>query len=554
MAYDYKLPSLGDGVTGKVIEILVKPGDKVAKDQIVLVIGTDKVDAEMPIDQEGVVSEILVKKGDEVAEGTAVIRLETSAATDAPAPQAAAPAAPAEAAAPAAPTTEAAPAAPVQPPPANNQPAASMVSYEFKIPSLGEDVTGKVTEIMVKPGDKVAKEQIVLVVGTDKVDAEIPVDADGVIEEILVKKGDDVKEGTVVLKMKSDSAASVTASPAATASAPAAVAATPTPAAPTPAAPAAKSAPAPAATQQAAAGIRISPLARKRAKEMGINLSDVRPAEGASRISYKDVVDFVKKKIDTGGGSAVAAGGLKRKPLPDFSKFGETERKAQNNVGIKTAEAMSYATGTIPQAWISEKADITKVEALRQQYKEQVKAAGGGLTMTAILTKVVAIVLRKMPQFNASLDVETNEVIYKKYINMGIAVDTPNGLYVPNIKNVDQKGLTDISIELSEVGARTKAGKITMNDITGGTFTISNIGGIGGTNMFSIVNWPEVAILSVVAAQMEPVWNEETKTFEPRLMMPMTIGWDHRVINGGDAARFMVEVKKMLEEPFLSWM
>ncbi len=548
MAYDYKLPSLGDGVTGKVIEILVKPGDKVAKDQIVLVIGTDKVDAEMPIDQEGVVSEILVKKGDEVAEGTAVIRLETSVATDAPAPQAAAPAP--EAAAPAAPAPEAAPAAPVQPPPANNQPAASMVSYEFKIPSLGEDVTGKVTEIMVKPGDKVAKDQIVLVVGTDKVDAEIPVDADGVIEEILVKKGDDVKEGTVVLKMKSDSAASTTAAPAA--ASPAVVAATPSPV--LPAAPAAKAAPAPAATQQAAAGIRISPLARKRAKELGINLSDVRPAEGASRISYKDVVDFVKKKIDIGGGSAVAAGGLKRKPLPDFSKFGETERKAQNNVAIKTAEAMSYSTGTIPQAWISEKADITKVEALRQQYKEQVKAAGGGLTMTAILTKAAAIVLRKMPQFNASLDVETNEVIYKKYINMGIAVDTPNGLYVPNIKNADQKGLTEISIELSEVGARTKAGKITLNDITGGTFTISNIGGIGGTNMFSIVNWPEVAILSIVAAQMEPVWNEDTKIFEPRLMMPMTIGWDHRVINGGDAARFLVEVKKMLEEPFLSWM
>jgi len=550
MAYDYKLPSLGDGVTGKVIEILVKPGDKVAKDQIVLVIGTDKVDAEMPIDQEGVVSEILVKKGDEVAEGTAVIRLETSAATDAPAPQAA----PASEAAPAAPAAEAAPVTPVPAAPVNTQQPVSMVSYEFKIPSLGEDVTGKVTEIMVKPGDKITKDQIVIVVGTDKVDAEIPVDADGVIEEILVKKGDDVKEGTVVLKMKSDgAAASATVATAAPAS-PAAVAATPTPAAPTPVAPAAQAAPAPATTQQAAAGIRISPLARKRAKELGINLSDVRPAEGASRISYKDVVDFVKKKIDTGGGSAVAAGGLKRKPLPDFSKFGETERKAQNNVGIKTAEAMSYSTGTIPQAWISEKADITKVEALRQQYKEQVKAAGGGLTMTAIITKAVAIVLRKMPQFNASLDVETNEVIYKKYINMGIAVDTPNGLYVPNIKNADQKGLTQISIELSEVGARTKAGKITLNDITGGTFTISNIGGIGGTNMFSIVNWPEVAILSIVAAQMEPVWNEATKTFEPRLMMPMTIGWDHRVINGGDAARFMVEIKKILEEPFLSWM
>jgi pyruvate dehydrogenase E2 component (dihydrolipoamide acetyltransferase) len=512
MAYDYKLPSLGDGVTGKVTEIMVKPGDKVAKDQIVMVIGTDKVDAEMPIDQDGVVSEILVKKGDEVGEGTAVIRLEsTNAATAAEAP------APKEAAAPATPA-----AAPVA--------AAASAAYEFKLPSLGDGVTGKVTEIMVKPGDKVSKDQIVMVIGTDKVDAEMPIDADGVIEEVLVKKGDDVAEGAVVLKMKREGAA---------ASAPA---------------PAAKTVSADS-PQQAASGVRVSPLARKRAKELGINLSDVRPAEGASRISYKDVVDFVKRKIDTGGGAAATGGGgIKRKPLPDFSKFGETERKAQHNVGIKTAEAMSYSTNTIPHAWISDKADITKVEALRQQYKDQVKAAGGSLTMTAILTKAVTAVLRKMPQFNASLDPETNEVIYKKYINVGIAVDTPNGLFVPNIKHTDQKGLTEISIDLADVSARTKAGKLQMNDITGGTFTISNIGAIGGTNMLSIVNWPEVAILSIVAAQMEPVWNEESKTFEPRLMMPMTIGWDHRVINGGDAARFLVEVKKILEEPFLGWL
>lgn len=538
MAYEYKLPSLGDGVTGKVTEILVKPGDKVTKDQIVMVIGTDKVDAEMPIDQEGTVSEILVKKGDDVGEGTAVIRLETSsngAETAAPkeTPATSAPA-------PAAPEADKKPAAP-----------AGGGSYEFKLPSLGDGVTGKVTEILVKAGDKVSKDQIVMVIGTDKVDAEMPVDADGTIEEVLVKKGDDVGEGTAVLKMKTDGAVAAAAAPAAATPAPATPAATP----------AAPSAPAEKATstggQQAASGnFRVSPLARKRAKELGINLSDVRPAEGASRISYKDVVDFVKRKIDTGGGSAAPAtgGSIVRRPLPDFSKFGETERKAQTNVGIRTAEAMSYSTNTIPHAWISDKADITKVEALRQQYKEQVKAAGGSLTMTAILTKAVTAVLRKMPHFNASLDPDTNEVIYKKYINVGIAVDTPNGLFVPNIKHTDQKGLTEISIDLADVSARTKAGKLKMEDITGGTFTISNIGAIGGTNMISIVNWPEVAILSIVAAQMEPVWNEESKTFEPRLMMPMTIGWDHRVINGGDAARFLVEVKKILEEPFLGWL
>jgi len=424
------------------------------------------------------------------------------------------------------------------------------MAYEFKLPSLGDGVSGKVTEILVKPGDKVSKEQVVIVVGTDKVDAEMPVDVDGVVEEILVKKGDEVTEGAVILRLQvSESAAPAPAPPAAAAPIVAPPAPPPAPVTAEP-----KENPAAATAAQAdTSSLRVSPLARKRAKEFGISLSDVRPAEGASRISYKDVVDFVKRKVDTGGGSVIA-GAVNRKPLPDFSKFGETERKAQSNVGIKTAEAMAYSTNTIPHAWITDKADITKVEALRQQYKEQVKAAGGSLTMTVILTKAVAAVLRKMPQFNASLDVETNEVIYKKYINVGIAVDTPNGLFVPNIKNVDQKGLTDIAIELSEVSGRTKAGKVTMPDIMGGTFTISNIGGIGGTNMISIVNWPEVAILSIVAAQMEPVWSEATKSFEPRLMMPMTIGWDHRVINGGDAARFLVELKNILEEPFLGWL
>lgn len=423
--------------------------------------------------------------------------------------------------------------------------------HEYKLPSLGDGVSGKVTDILVKPGDKVSLEQIVIVVGTDKVDAEMPVDAEGIVEEILVKKGDEVTEGALVLRLKKEGGASAPAPAPAAPAAPAQEVAAP---APTPApAPAPTPAPAPAPSA-GNSSLRTSPLARKRAKELGVNLADVQPSEGSGRISYKDVVAYVKRKLDTGGGSAMGGGAIARKPLPDFTKFGEVERKPQNNVGVKTAEAMSYAKQTIPHAWISEKADITRLEELRQQYKEQVKAAGGGLTMTAILTKAVAALLKRMPQFNASLDVETNEVIYKKYVNVGIAVDTPTGLYVPNIKNADQKNLTQISVDLIDVTTRTKAGKITMNDITGGTFTISNIGGIGGTNMISVVNWPEVAILSIVAAQIEPVWNEANKTFEPRLMMPMTIGWDHRVVNGGDAARFMVELKRILEEPFAAWL
>lgn len=429
------------------------------------------------------------------------------------------------------------------------------MSYEYKLPSLGDGVTGKITEILIQPGDTVSKEQIVVVVGTDKVDAEMPVDADGVVEEVLVKKGDDVTEGTPVLRLKLSGDA-----PAASAPAPAAPAAPATPP-PAPAAPVAEPVAAPAAqpaaltTGNTASGsLRVSPLARKRAKELGVNLADVRPQDGASRISYKDVVDFVKQKIDTGGGSLAGAAGtaLAHKPLPNFEKFGPVEREPQSRIGVITADNMVYAFNAIPHAWISEKADITRLEQLRQQYKDQVKAAGGALTTTAILTKAITAVLRKMPQFNASYDIEKREVIYKKYYHIGIAVDTPRGLLVPVIRNVDQKSLTEISIELSELSARTREGKNKPEDLEGGTFSISNIGGIGGTNMISIVNWPQVAILSITAAQYEPHWNG--KDFEPRLMMPMTIGWDHRVINGADAARFLVTLKGILEEPFLGWL
>ena len=243
---------------------------------------------------------------------------------------------------------------------------------------------------------------------------------------------------------------------------------------------------------------------------------------------------------------------MARKKLPNFEKFGATERKPLDRIGVLTAENMHYAFNTIPHAWISEKADITRLEQLRQQHKDTVKAAGGNLTTTAILTKAVSSLLRKYPQFNASLDDATNEVIFKKFINIGIAVDTPRGLLVPVIRNCDQKSLTEIAIDLTEISTRTRDGKNKLDDLDGGTFSISNIGGIGGTNMLSIVNWPQVAILSITAATMEAHWNGTA--FEPRLMMPMTIGWDHRVINGADAARFLVDLKKILEEPFLGWL
>lgn len=435
------------------------------------------------------------------------------------------------------------------------------MAYEYRLPSLGDGVTGKVTEIRVQPGRAVAKEDIVIVVGTDKVDAEMPVDVDGIVEEVLVKVGDDVTEGTPILRIQvgngvaeaapqsapgadsSKNAAAKDSSSSKGEDADSGGKSTPAPA------------PAPATEKPAPTTpkgqLRASPLARKRAKELGLELAEITPAPGSERISYKDVLDYVKRKMSSAGGTAVAAtgAGLAHRPLPNFDKFGPTERQAQSRIGVITAENMVYAFSTIPHAWISEKADITRLEQLRQQYKDQVKAAGGNLTTTAILVKAVAAMLRKMPQFNASYDPEKREVIFKKFYNIGVAVDTPRGLLVPVIKNADQKSLTEISVELTELSTRTRDGKNKIEDLEGGTFSISNIGGIGGTNMHSIVNWPEVAILSVTAARYEPVWNGSV--FEPHLLMPMTIGWDHRVINGADAARFLQQLKAILEEPFL---
>ncbi len=436
--------------------------------------------------------------------------------------------------------------------------------HEFKLPSLGDGVSGKILEILVKTGDKVSKEQIVLVVGTDKVDAEIPADADGTVAEILVKKGQDVTDGTVILKLETAAAAPAEAPATAKSAAPevAKTAATPEPA---PAAqPVEKQAveaqtaaqPAPAEPEKSSEGLRVSPLARKRAKELGIALSDVHATAGSSRISKEDVLNFAKKMMENSNGAASPSGNstasVARKPLPNFEKFGAVERQPQSRIGQIVAENMVYNFNqTIPHAWISEKADITQLENLRQQHKESVKTAGGNLTTTAIIAKAVAQVLKKMPLFNSSLDEAKQEIVLKKFINIGIAVDTPKGLMVPVLRETDKKGLIEIAIELTNLSTRTRDGKNKPDDMDGGTFTISNIGGIGGTNMISIVNWPQVAILSIVAARMEPVWNEKTATFEPRLMMPMTIGWDHRVIGGADAARFLVELKKILEDPFL---
>jgi len=429
------------------------------------------------------------------------------------------------------------------------------MSYEYKLPSLGDGVTGQVTEILVKVGDTIEEEDILMIISTDKVDAEMPSDVSGTVEAILVKEGDEVNEGHLLMKINTGSGSDD---------------------APVPAkeeAPAAKveekvavsaSAVEVAETKEVAApslngsgDYRMSPLARKIARELNIDTATLKPS-GNNRIKAEDVLQAAKAKQEQAEKAAKTAastggGGVAFQPLPNFEKFGKVERKAMSRINQVTAQNMHYSFSVVPHAWISEKADITNIEAMRQQYKGSIKAKGGSLTITAILVKAIAVVLRKMPQFNASIDMEAKELVFKDYINIGVAVDTPRGLLVPVIRDVDRKGLTEISIELSELSKRTREGKNKLTDMErgSGNFSISNIGGIGGTDLKAIVNSPEVAILGVTASLMEPRWNGTE--FLPRLMMPMHIGFDHRVINGADAIRFLVELKNILEDPFLGW-
>ncbi len=505
MSQEVKVPDLGEDVEGSILEIKVKVGDKVNKDTIVAVVNTDKVDADVPAELEGEVEAIKLSKGDKAIKGAVILTLKaaTSATLTPPivptvAPLAAAPA-----------------------------PAASSL-IDVVVPDLGEVSSGTLTEWLVKVGDVVKKDTGVAAINLDKADAEVPADAEGIVVEILVKAGSTVVVGEILMRINSVAVAAVIAPTA------------PTPPAPVQAAAAAVVA-APKAIQSASNGmVRISPLARKLARELNVDLAKVKAT--GERIHKLDVIEFYKNQ----SAPATGGGGFKQKTLPDFAKFGAIRKEKMSRINELTAENMSYAWSTIPHAWILEKVDITALEALRNQNKEAVKAKGASLTITALIAKAVARALHQFPTFNASIDMEAKEIIYKDYFHMGIAVDTPKGLLVATIRDCDKKSIFEIAESLTHISKDAKEGKAI--DMSGQTFTISNVGGIGGSGILPIVNAPQAAILGVTSASQEAVWNGSN--FEPRLMMQMTIGFDHRIINGADATRFLVVVKKMLENPF----
>jgi pyruvate dehydrogenase E2 component (dihydrolipoamide acetyltransferase) len=462
---------------------------------------------------------------------------------------------------------------------------------EFIIPNLGDGVAqGDVLKVLVKPGDAIAVDQPVLELETDKATIEVPSNVAGKVTEVKVKAGDKVKPGQTVLTLEGASGANgasgakadvpsagASAAPAAPTPAPQAEAPTPAPKAPEAAqAPerprasvtniaaarpqAAAPAPPPAVASQVTAA-PAAPSVRRLAREIGVDVTQVPGTGPGGRITQDDIKEFAKRVMHSLGGngqSAAAQGGpiagdvsvrpATRQPLPDFSKWGEVERKPMTGIRRKTAEHLSNAWQTIPHVTQFDKADITALEQMRKKYKPEVEKAGGNLTVTAIAAKVIASALKVFPQFNASVDQAGESIVYKKYIHVGIAVDTENGLLVPVIRNVDQKNLIQLSVEIQQLAEKAKARKLSLDDMSGGSMSISNLGGIGGTAFTPIVNWPEVAILGISRGGFEPVWNGTA--FEPRQMLPLSLSYDHRLIDGADAIRFLRWVAEALENPF----
>lgn len=431
------------------------------------------------------------------------------------------------------------------------------MSTEFRLPELGENIkTGDLVRLLVAPGDAVKKDQSVLELETEKATIEVPSDVSGTVKEVFVKDGDKLQIGQVIFTVDGDGAA---ASPAPQPPARPAVEARTAPAA-APAMIPAAAPPAPAQTpvsRPPAPVVEIrpsseqhalapaAPSVRRIARETGVDINEVRGTGPGGRISAEDVMHYARQIIRGGQ----PAGGRPAAALPDFSKWGAIEPKPMGAVRRKTAEHLAEAWANVPQVTQYDKADTTHLEEIRKRFSARAEKAGGKLTVTAIILKVIASALKVFPQFAASIDTGRSEIIYKSYCHIGVAVDTDRGLLVPVIRDADKKNIIQLAAELAKAAERARTRKLSLEEMEGGVFTITNLGGIGGTHFSPIVNYPEVAILGVSRAAMEPVFRNGQ--FEPRQMLPLSLSYDHRLIDGADAARFIRWVAEALEQPFL---
>ncbi|MBK4524041.1 pyruvate dehydrogenase complex dihydrolipoyllysine-residue acetyltransferase [Enterobacter hormaechei] len=523
MAIEINVPDIGADEV-EITEILVKVGDKVEAEQSLITVEGDKASMEVPSPQAGIVKEIKVSVGDKTETGKLIMIFDSAdgAAAAAPAQEE---------------KKEAAPAA---------APAAAAAAKEVNVPDIGGDEV-EVTEMMVKVGDKVAAEQSLITVEGDKASMEVPAPFAGTVKEIKISTGDKVSTGSLIMVFEVEGAAPAAAPAAAAAPAPAAA---PAQAAKPAAAPAAKAEKSEFAENDAY--VHATPLIRRLAREFGVNLAKVKGTGRKGRILREDVQAYVKDAVKRAEAAPAAAGGGIPGMLPwpkvDFSKFGEIEEVELGRIQKISGANLSRNWVMIPHVTHFDKTDITDLEAFRKQQNAEAEKRKLDVKFTPVvfIMKAVAAALEQMPRFNSSLSEDGQKLTLKKYINIGVAVDTPNGLVVPVFKDVNKKSITELSRELTTISKKARDGKLTAGEMQGGCFTISSIGGLGTTHFAPIVNAPEVAILGVSKSAMEPVWNG--KEFVPRLMMPISLSFDHRVIDGADGARFITIINNTLSD------
>lgn len=544
---EIKVPDIGGHDNVDVIAVEVKAGDTIAVDDTLITLETDKATMDVPADAAGVVKEVKVNVGDKVSEGSVIVLVEAAgAAAEAAAPAAEKAAEPAPAAAP----VQAVPAA---------APAAGGATVKVEVPDIGGHDNVDVIAVEVKVGDTVSEDDTLITLETDKATMDVPNTAAGVVKAVYVKVGDKVSQGTQIIEVETTGGAAAAPAAAPAQEEPKAAAPAPAPQAATaPAAPKADAAPVAAfgntpVNEAAFAKAHAGPSARKLARELGVDLGLVKGTGAKGRIVGEDIKAFVKAAMQGGAGKAAPAaataslgGGLDLLPWPkvDFSKFGEIEVKELSRIKKISGQNLSRNWVVIPHVTVNDEADMTELEEFRKILNKEWEREGVKLSPLAFIIKASVTALKAFPEFNSSLDGEN--LILKKYYNIGFAADTPNGLVVPVIKDADKKGLKEISQELAELSKKAREGKLKPNEMQGACFTISSLGGIGGTGFTPIVNAPEVAILGVCKSQMKPVWNGSA--FEPRLMCPLSLSFDHRVIDGAAGMRFTVYLANLLKD------
>ncbi len=531
---EVKVPDIGDFKDVPVIEVFVKPGDVVKAEDSLVTLESDKATMDVPAPVAGTVKELKVKVGDKVSEGSPILTLEAAAsaarAAPASAPPDRPPSAAAQATAPSAPTAPA-PAAPAAAP-------AGSGSIAVKVPDIGDFKDVPVIEVLVRPGDAVKPEDPLVTLESDKATMDVPAPSAGVVRELKVKVGDKVSEGSVILLLDAAKAVATAAGESAQADRPEAPSPVPPPAPPaaatTPAA-----APVAAVDDTAFRRAHASPSVRAFARALGVDVTKVKGSGPKERILQEDVEGYVKQALaGTTAARAPSAAGAALNLLPwpqiDFAKFGPVESKPLPRIKKISGANLHRNWVMIPHVTNHEDADITDLEAFRVELNKENEKAGIKVTMLAFLIKTCVAGLKRFPEFNASLDGDS--LVYKHYYHVGFAADTPNGLVVPVIKNADQKGVLTIAKEMGELSAKAREGKLGPADMQGGCFSISSLGGIGGTYFTPIINAPELAILGVSRSVTRPIW--DGKQFTPRLILPLSLSYDHRVIDGAAAARF----------------